>query len=236
MCHQSVGVKGSPVPPGASVSLQINDYESHKEEEDKWLRNVQEILLDTEIEVPKNISWATYHAHLYQRKDIIVSPFTLLPLFHENAHSVAIIRHSVNIIRNAVDRINNRQVPVITFDQPLYTIAKKIRWKWPEIYGEETYFIMLGSLHIEKVALSTVGDWQKESGWTSGLVQADVTTTGTADSFLKVSHNTHTRHAPQITLTSLFILEKGAYENYHLTLTGVKKEQVEVHTFDIGKL
>ena len=51
----SIGVKDSPVPAGASVSLQRNDYESHKEEEDRWLRIVHEILLDTEIEAPNNI-------------------------------------------------------------------------------------------------------------------------------------------------------------------------------------
>ena len=140
----SIGVKGSPVPAGASVSLQRNAYESHKEEEDRWLRNVHKIILNTEIEAPKNISWATYYAHRYQRKDIIVSPLALLPLFHENAHSAAMIRYSVNIIRNAVDHINNGQVPVITFDQPLYTIAKQTQWKCPEIYGEEKFVIMLG--------------------------------------------------------------------------------------------
>ena len=179
---------------------------------------MHEILLDTEIEAPKNISWGAYHAHRYQRKDRIVYPSALLPLFHENAHSIAMIRHSMDIIRNAVDHINNEQVPVITFDQPLYTIAKHIQWKWPEIYGEETFVIMLGGLHIKKAALSTVGDWLKGSGWTSSLVQADVTTPGTADSFLKVSHITRTRRALQITLTSLFILKKKAYENYRLTL------------------
>ena len=129
------------------------------------MRNVHEILLDTEIEAPKNISWAAYHVHRYQRKDIIVSPSALLPLFHENAHSVAMIRHSMDMIRNAVDHINNGQVPVITFDQPLYTVAKQIQWKWPEIYGEEKFVIMLGGLHIEKAALSTVGDWLAERMW-----------------------------------------------------------------------
>ena len=73
----STGVKGSPIPAGASVTLQRNDYEYHKEEEDRWLRNVHGILLCTEIEVPKNISWAAYHAHCYQRKDLIV---ILIPL------------------------------------------------------------------------------------------------------------------------------------------------------------
>ena len=40
----STGAKDSPVPAGASVSLQRNDCKSHKEEEDRWLRNVHEIL------------------------------------------------------------------------------------------------------------------------------------------------------------------------------------------------
>ena len=122
------------------------------------------------------------------------------------------------IIRNAVDHTNNGQVPVITFDQPLYTIAKQIQWTWLEIYGEEKFVIMLGGLHVEKAVLSTVGDWLNLSGWTNALVQADVTTPGTADSFLKVSHITRTRGAHQITFTSLFILKKRAYENYRLTL------------------
>ena len=182
------------------------------------MRNVHEILLDIEIEAPKNISWTAYHAHCYQRKDISVSPSALLPLFHENAHSVAMIRHSMNIIRNAMDHVNNGQVPAITFEQPLYAIAMQIQWKWPDVYGEGQFVIMLGGLYIEKAALSTVGDWVKGSGWTSALVQADVTTPGTADSFLKVSHTTHTRCAHQISLTSLFILKKRAYENYRLTL------------------
>ena len=128
-----------------------------------------------------------------------------------------------------MDHINNGQVPVITFDQPLYTIAKQIQWKWPEINGEETFVIMLGGLHIEKVALSTVGYWLKGSGWTNALVQAYVTTPGTADSFLKVSHITCTRRAHQITLASLFILKKRAYENYRLTL----KENKAAVSFEI---
>ena len=62
-----------------------------------------------------------------------------------------------------MDHINNGQVPVIAFDHPLYTIAKQIQWKRPEIYGEKKFVIILGGLHIEKAALSTVGDWLKGS-------------------------------------------------------------------------
>ena len=50
--------------------------------------------------------------------------------------------------------------------------------------------IMFDGLHIELAALKTLGDLLKDSGWTSALVQAGVTTAGTADSFLKAAHIT----------------------------------------------
>ena len=63
-----------------------------------------------------------------------------------------------------MDHINSGQIPVIAFDQPLYTIAKQIQWKWPEMYGEEKFVIMLGGFHVGKAALFTVGNWLKGSG------------------------------------------------------------------------
>ena len=54
----------------------------------------------------------------------------------------------------------------------------------------------------------------KGSGWTSALVQADIASTGTADSFIKVSHVTKTRHAHQIMATCIHALLKQAYDEY----------------------
>jgi len=49
----------------------------------------------------------------------------------------------------------------------------------------------------------------KESGWTSALVQAGIATTGTADSFLKVSHLTRPKHAHQVTALALAKLQEA---------------------------
>ena len=59
------------------------------------------------------------------------------------------IRHSFDVIACAVNFLNPGQVPVITFDQPLFTIAKQIQWKWPDVYGEDKFVIIFGGLHIE---------------------------------------------------------------------------------------
>ena len=49
------------------------------------------------------------------------------------------------------------------------------------------------------------------SDWTTALAEADVASSGTADSFLKVSHLTRTRHAHQVTLLTLQKLQREAF-------------------------
>jgi len=46
------------------------------------------------------------------------------PLFHESAHTVAMVKHSMDVVRKAVQYLNAGQTPVVTFDQPFYIIAK----------------------------------------------------------------------------------------------------------------
>ena len=58
---------------------------------------------------------------------------------------------------------------------------------------------MMGRLHIEKAQCNTVGDLfvgdlLDGSGSTTALTESEVAPSGTADSFLKVSHITRTRH------------------------------------------
>ena len=129
---------------------------------------------------------------------------------------MAMIRHSIDVVRNAVQHLNPGQTPVLTCDQPLFTVAKQLQWKWPDTYGEDKLF---GGLHIEMTALKTLGDWLQGSGWTQALVQAEITTAGTADSFLRAAHVTRTRRAHQVTAAALYILQRRAYDQYSTTNT-----------------
>ncbi|KAL8572888.1 hypothetical protein ACOMHN_011137 [Nucella lapillus] len=62
---------------------------------------------------------------------------------------------------------------------------------------------MFGGLHIEMAALRTLGDWLQGSGWVQALVQAEIVTAGTADSFLRASHVLRSRRAHQVTAAAL---------------------------------
>ena len=109
--------------------------------------------------------------------------------------------------------INKMPIPVMAADQPLYAIAKQIQWQWPEQYGEDKFIVMFGGLHIEMASLKLLGDKLKSSGWTEALAEAEVATSGTADSFLSASNVVKTRQAHLITASSLYGLMKDAFSN-----------------------
>lgn len=205
-----------------TLSRNKKDFTKNISEEYEWLENTRKVLNSENESLAENISWSAYHAH-HQRESSfnqVIGCGALLPLFPDSAHTVEMIRHSMNVISKAVKKVNADQTPVITFDQPLYAIAKQIQWTWPEKYGEDQFVVFFGGLHIEMAALRTLGDWLKGSGWSQALVQAGITTAGTADSFLKAAHVTRTRRAHQVTAAALYTLQQQAYQHYSATGSG----------------
>lgn len=181
----------------------------------RWLEHVRDELNEEISQNILQISWAAFHANqLLPNRENQLSRSSLLPLFQEEAASVAMICHAINVITRAVNFLNPGQVPVVACDQPLYAIAKKIQWNFPTTYGERKLVVMFGGFHTELNALKALGSWVEDSGWTNVLVQAGVTTPGTADSFLRASHVSRTRHAHQVTAAALFILMDRANNIY----------------------
>ena len=70
---------------------------------------------------------------------------------------------------------------------------------------------MFGGLHLEMALWSICGDLLESSGWTAALTEAQIASSGTADSFLKVTHLTRTRHAHQVTALALHNLQREAF-------------------------
>lgn len=172
------------------------------------------------------VSWGAYHAVMQSQgcaKDKTPGISSLLPLFHEDSKTPAMIKHALDLIKNAVGFLNPGQIPVVALDQPLFTIAKQIQWKYPQIYGENILSVMLGGLHTEMAFLKAIGTLLRDSGWTDVLVDAKIATNGVADSFLSASHVTRTRHAHQVTVCALYKLLKVAHEQYIISLAADKQ-------------
>ena len=184
------------------------------EEEAKWQSNTRRLISEGFHTVDDPISWAAFHSNQEPPHDFEVTIGSLLPLFPDDSKSVAVICHAMDVPQQAVHHLNPGQVPVLTLDQPLHTIAKQIQWNWSSGYGEDKFVILLGGLHLEMASLATIGDLLDGSGWTHALALTNIATPGTAESFLKTTHVTRTRHAHQVTASALSILLHTVYDAY----------------------
>ena len=74
--------------------VENNCFNKSKEEELKWLNYVQEEVSNQRI--PSDVSWGAYHSlNLIHDSDRLPSVTSLLPLFSEQAKSVAMIKHCI---------------------------------------------------------------------------------------------------------------------------------------------
>ena len=123
-----------------------------------WLRKVDQLLQKKQLDKDDNISLSAHFTHLQYSVPHPPAISGLMPLFRDNAQSAAMVKHGMDVIMKAIGHVNPGQIPVLTLDQPLYTIAKDIQWSWPSMYGEEKYVVLMGGLHIEMVLLNVLGN------------------------------------------------------------------------------
>ena len=107
--------------------------------------------------------------------------------------------------------LNPGQTTVLGADQPLYAIIKLIQWQSPDTLGEDKLVVIMGALHIENNMHVMIGKLQHDTGWATILSQAEVLTSGRAQSTLSEHHIKHTRYAHQISLVALYMLKQSAY-------------------------
>ncbi len=90
-----------PIQGGAESFLQKGITETDLSQENMWLQVVRDAC-DSDDALAGNYSWAAYHAHK-QVTTIAITPTALLPLFHDQAHSVAMIWHAMNVVKAAIN-------------------------------------------------------------------------------------------------------------------------------------
>ena len=117
----------------------IRDYDDQQQ---SWAKVVNELLKKPELGAHDNISWSAHFATLQDSCQRPPAISGLMPLFRDNAHSLAMAKHGMDVIAKATEHVNHGQVPVLTVDQPLFAIAKKIQWSWPDVYGSSKYLML----------------------------------------------------------------------------------------------
>ncbi|KAL8592273.1 hypothetical protein ACOMHN_036907 [Nucella lapillus] len=167
------------------------------------------------------ITWSGYNLML--ASDDSVKPpaeIGVYPLFPEKAASASSMKHAMELTMQATEFLNKGQISVLGADQPLYALIKLIQWQYPDTLGEDKLVAMMGALHIEDKLHLMMGKLLLDSGWATVLSQAEVLTSGRAQSALNEHHIKRTRYAHQVSLMSLHLLKQTAYSEYCQNVMG----------------
>ena len=107
-----------------------------QDEEALWIENGIAALHSGECQDDVTISWYTFHAIRKSSQSFTPAISALLPLFDEKADYPAMIIHGMEIIKKTTHFLNAQQVLVMACDCPIFTVAKEIRWNFPELLAK----------------------------------------------------------------------------------------------------
>lgn len=167
------------------------------------------------------ITWSGFNSRLMS--DDTVKPkavIGVLPLFPDKAATPSMMKHAMKLTMEDTQFLNPGQSPVLGADQPLYAIAKQLQWTFPDTLGEDKLVLMMGALHIEDKMHQMIGKLLRDSGWSNILTQAQVLTSGRAQSVLDEHHIKRTRYAHQVSVMGLYLLRQRSYSNYSSSVQG----------------
>ena len=180
-----------------------------------WFQKVRSILWEQTLEANEWISWAAYYASITEPPATSLTKSYMLPLSTESSNSPAMVWHGMKVLHQAISNINPGQTPVMVADQPLFTLAKKLQWKYPQTeHGEDSFLVTLGTMHTETMLWGVSGYWLDGSGWIKALTNSGISTSGKAQSFISVHHICRTRYMHQASVATLYMLMRKAYDQY----------------------
>ena len=170
-------------------------------EEENWLKEAN------------NIPWSVFHVKKHHSSKTVPDISAMLPIWRDNSKSPATIKHILGVLGPAIEYLNPEHSLVVGFDQPLFAIAKRLQWHYPDQYDYQNVVIMLEALHIKIAMLGCLGDWLQDSGWLVALSNAGVTSPGNES--LLIGHNiAPSKYAHQVTAKVLHKLRWRAFETY----------------------
>ena len=83
---------------------------------------------------------------------------------------------------------------------------------------------MMGGLHIEMATMSMIGDWLEGGGWSDLIANAQVFTSGTSKALLSAFHVKKSRYAHQVSVATLHLLLKQAFEKHQININEITFE------------
>ena len=186
-------------------------------EERCWMKESIKMIRKPDLNSEDWVSWASFFASRQTKMFASRMLSHVMPILLQKASDPSTVAHVLKIACGLTQYLNPGQIAMVETDQPLYQIAKKLQWKYPdEVFSEDNLFVSLGSLHTEKMLWQMSGDIQECSGIVTAFQNSGIETFG-SNTFLICNSITTTRYHKQILVLALEILKNRAYEKYKET-------------------
>ena len=125
------------------------------EEEDTWLKYAAEVVNSSTEDIPDDVGLTSF---VFQsRQEGAVKPHDkstvngIFPLLFEQPNTAEMQKHCIDLETAAKNVLNpDQKLTVDVSDAPLYALSKQIQFSLPG-YDLNTYFPMMGDLHVEQV-------------------------------------------------------------------------------------
>jgi hypothetical protein len=210
-----------PLSGSSKVRPSHNLVNGAKVKDEAWMAHVtnvleQDMLCDGDV-----ITWSGFNSQNMTADSVKPrAEVGVFPLFADKAATPSMMKHAMEMTKVSTAFLNPGQTPVLGADQPLFALLKQIQWQYPETLGEDKLVVVMGALHIEDKAHLMIGKLLRDSGWSHILSEAQVLTSGRAQSALNEHHIKRTRYAHQVTLMSLHLLKRQSYCEYASSAPG----------------
>ena len=112
--------------PETTVCEIKDNLEVAKQEESEWFKHSSLLIDKDSLGKGDCVAWSAFHASRQSDETIHAGISSLLPLFHEKAATVAMIKHGMTTIGHTISICNPGQIPVMVVDQPLFALAKQV--------------------------------------------------------------------------------------------------------------
>lgn len=89
---------------GVAHSVSLSDESNY--DEDNWLSNTQELVAKEKLQPRYFVSWAAYRASQSSLSSFKPAIISLLPMFVESTHSLAMIAYCMHVVKSAVELLN----------------------------------------------------------------------------------------------------------------------------------
>ena len=174
--------------------------EKHKPEMKRWLNRME---MQTCIAF-----FSREKASIPERATISV----LFPVKLDPPNTIAFQRYAVDALRKTTKVVNpGQEIIVMAADQPLYALLKRLQFALPTEYGLQSFFPLLGPLHVEQVLLTINAELARGTGVDSMLDTCDLSVQSAGAAVVGNPFITRARYLVQVQLTALDRIKQEAY-------------------------